>query len=114
MKSTRRTRGLHGCCTTAAGRATSWQYQFPKTSLKEYFFKRKLILFNETFAPMGEKKDQETLVVLWHEGKAGRRDFNIVTAYYHFMLALIAANEGKKTLTIFGDNCAAQNMNCTI
>ena len=39
----------------------------PKIPTKDYFFSRKVVLFNETFASPG--KDAPAMAVLWHEGE---------------------------------------------
>ena len=81
--------------------------QMPKIPTKEYFFSRKLILFNETFATPG--KDNEAICVLWHEGEAGRKAFNIANAYHAF--ANKKRNVGE--IIMFTDNCNSQNKNWT-
>ena len=50
----------------------------PKLKIKYYHFKRKLVLFNLTFAPPEGLDDYKALAVLWNEPEAGR---NIASAY---------------------------------
>ena len=49
----------------------------PKTPINDYYFSRKLVLFNETFPEPG--KNGKATCYIWHEGEAGRRAFNITS-----------------------------------
>ena len=74
---------------------------------KETIFTRNLNVFNETFAGLGSRKKYATI---WHEATAGRNDEDIASSYYSF----IKANRDAETITIWADNCTAQNKNWTL
>lgn len=78
----------------------------PKLSIKEAFFSRKLVLFNETFCDVS--KNGEAVCVLWHEGDAGRKAKNITTTYIHYVFKFCRDFE---EIILFADNCNAQNKN---
>lgn len=81
----------------------------PQICTKDYYFSRKLVLFNETFAPVGDfSKQQKTKCMLWHEGEAGRKAFNIANAYIAFLKEDAARAD---EVTFFTDNCNSQNKN---
>ncbi|KAL4720212.1 hypothetical protein ACJJTC_018658 [Scirpophaga incertulas] len=52
----------------------------PKLTVKECFFSRKLVLFNETFVSPG--KNQPAYCILWHEGESGRNAYNVASAKF--------------------------------
>lgn len=82
--------------------------QMPKVPSKDYFFSRKLVLFNETFACPG--KDNDAMCILWHEGEAGRKAFNVANAYNKF----VEEKRNAKEIILFLDNCNSQNKNWTL
>ncbi|CAH0403849.1 unnamed protein product [Chilo suppressalis] len=55
----------------------------PLLNSKDYFFSRKLILFNESFVPPG--KDKDAACVIWHEGESGRKVYNIASTYVYVL-----------------------------
>ncbi len=81
----------------------------PKLPSKDYYFSRKLVLFNETFAKPG-KTDPAAITVLWHEGEAGRKAFNITNSF----LAFLQLNRDFQEIVLYSDNCSAQNRNWTL
>ena len=76
----------------------------PKLDIKDYYFARKLVLFNETFAQPWKNGTAWTL--LWHEGIGGSTATDITSAYVTFI-----SNFGwnKKQIVFFADNCSSQN-----
>ena len=73
-------------------------------------FTPRLIAFNETFAPLekqGEKRAnrQKPLALLWHEATAGRDTEDTAANYWAFL----RQHRGKNKVTLFVDNCSAQN-----
>lgn len=84
----------------------------PKLDTKDYFFSRKLVLFNETFAPPAELAVQsKTKLIMWHEAEAGRKAYNIANAYLTFLKDDAAE---AATVTFVTDNCNSQNKNWTL
>ena len=81
--------------------------QMPKLECKDYFFSRKLVLFNETFCAPG--KNGPATCILWNEEEAGRKASDVANAYVHF-----ACSQQCSHLIIYADNCSSQNKNRTL
>lgn len=79
----------------------------PQLNNKDFFFSRKLNLFNETFAGIG-KGNKPATAMLWHEGESGRKAFDVATAYVLFIKMYC---RDYKTVILYADNCNAQNKN---
>lgn len=75
---------------------------------KTAIFTRRIIVFNETFAPVGGHGTP--LGYLWHEGIRGRNDEDISSTYIKFLSQLGDA----PSVIIWADNCTAQNKNWTL
>ena len=75
----------------------------PKLTSKEHVFVSRLVLFNETFASLDGNDD---LLILWHEGVAGRSAQVVATIY----LKCMEVTSDKKYL-FWADNCSGQNKN---
>lgn len=75
---------------------------------KEVIFIPRLIAFNESFVPVGQyTKSVKPLAVVWHEAIQGRKKEDLVSTFYAFLLR----NRDVPNITIWLDNCAAQNKN---
>lgn len=74
---------------------------------KEVIFTGRVIVFNESFVPVGKRRTARPLGVLWHEEVSGRKKEDIVSAFYAFFLK----NRDKESITIWLDNCSGQNKN---
>lgn len=81
----------------------------PKMSTKNSFFVSRMVVFNETFAPMGKNGgEQKNHCVLWNESITGRNAADVTSSY----LKIIINSKREVTEFIFwADNCAAQNKN---
>lgn len=79
----------------------------PQLNNKDFFFSRKLNLFNETFAGIG-KGNKPATAMLWHEGESGRKAHDVATAYVLFIKTYC---RDYKTVFFYADNCNAQNKN---
>ena len=81
--------------------------------MKKAIFTRRIVLFNETFAPLGGKQSlRDTIAVLWHEGIKGRNDEDLAST-----VTKVLKHEQNKELsefTFWVDNCSAQNKNWTL
>lgn len=80
---------------------------------KTVMFCPRLIVFNQSFVPLGDKKIHEvghTFAVLWHEGTSGRKKEDIVSCFRAFFIE----NRDLKHVILWLDNCAAQNKNWTL
>nr|CAI5858334.1 unnamed protein product [Callosobruchus analis] len=74
---------------------------------KEIIFIPRIIVFNESFVPVGKAKCTKPLAVLWHEGVAKRNKEEIISAFYAFF----RKNRDVEHITIWLDNSSAQNKN---
>nr|XP_053621942.1 uncharacterized protein LOC128681791 [Plodia interpunctella] len=77
---------------------------------KTVMFCPRLIVFNQSFVPVGDKRLHgvgKTLGVLWHEAIAGRKKEDIISCFQAFFLE----NRDYKHVILWLDNCAAQNKN---
>lgn len=75
---------------------------------KEIIFIPRIICFNESFVPLGKQtKNKKPVAVIWHEGIAGRSQGDIISAFNKFLLL----NRDATEITLWMDNCAAQNKN---
>lgn len=74
---------------------------------KKVIFSQRIIVFNETFAPLGSKQNLEPLAVLWHECVSGRKKEDLISTFHAFFLR----NRDAKFIVLWLDNCAAQNKN---
>ena len=52
--------------------------------LKQAIFCRRLVVFHQTFAPIGTF-DEKTVEVIWHEGISGRSAKDVASAYIKFV-----------------------------
>lgn len=78
----------------------------PKMELKQAFFTSRLVVFNETFAPLNN--GEKNLILLWHEGISGRGASDVASTFYKVIKN--APDEIDK-FVFWTDNCAAQNKN---
>ena len=79
-------------------------------SFKRCIFTKRIIAFNESFVPLGEKFINRGYAVLWHEATGGRKARDITSAFHRFILE----NKTKQKITIWLDNCSSQNKNWTL
>ena len=77
--------------------------------LKVAVFCKRIVLLNESFAPIGGAKvgKQKPTGVLWHEGIKGRSATDVASTYIKF----IRENRDIAHFTFWLDNCSAQNKN---
>ena len=83
--------------------------------VKDCFFTKGLVVFHQTFAPLGATKSKarakRTLAVLWHEGVSGIIAADLSSVYD---IALRHFSESFDNIVIWADNCAAQIKNWTL
>nr|CAI5863104.1 unnamed protein product [Callosobruchus analis] len=78
---------------------------------KEVIFTPRVIVFNESFVPVGAySKNFKPLAVIWHEGVRGRKKEDLISTFYAFFLN----NRDTQSITMWLDNCAAQNKNWSL
>lgn len=77
----------------------------PKMKNKNSFFVSRLIVMNETFAPLHIGKNK---CVLWHEAIAGRSAREVSSTYHKI---ITSSKPEVSTFTFWSDNCSAQNKN---
>lgn len=74
---------------------------------KEVIFTKRICVFNETFAPLGGSSNIPVFAALWHEGIIGRKKEQLISCFHSLLLFYRNAT----TVTIWCDNCTAQNKN---
>lgn len=77
--------------------------------IKDCFFTSRLVVFNETFAPLQPtcKSNSSSYCVVWHEGIADRSAQSIIDAIMTFM----KYERDSSHFIFWADNCSAQNKN---
>lgn len=74
----------------------------------QVMFTQRIIAFNESFVAVGKnQKHFGPVAVIWHEGLAGRKKEEIISAFHKYLLS----QRDVLSITIWLDNCAAQNKN---
>ena len=78
--------------------------------VKTVAFTKRIIAYNETFAPLGNKKivkEKSALpvAITWNQGKGNRSAQEICSTYFKFMCAF----RDVKNFIFWVDNCSAQN-----
>lgn len=75
---------------------------------KVVMFTRRLVVFNKSFLPLSPTdSNTKPLVLLWHEGIAGRKEEEIISVFYQFFLEY----RDKKRIVLWLDDSYAQNKN---
>jgi len=76
-------------------------------NFKAAIFTKRIIVFNESFVPLGPRSEIKPFATLWHDGISGRKQEDLVSCFYEFLLF----NKNTDKVTIWMDNCSAQNKN---
>lgn len=75
---------------------------------KRAIFTRRLSVYHESFVPVGKhQSSRKPFAAVWHEAISGRNKEDLISAYYAFFLYY----RDVETITIWMDNCSAQNKN---
>ena len=81
---------------------------------KVNIFTSRLVVFNETFSPVGSRKSKNKSLkdktFIWNESIAGRKDEDVTSTFQTFLKTQRDADH----LTIWLDNCSSQNKNRTL
>ncbi|XP_054263988.1 uncharacterized protein LOC128987257 [Macrosteles quadrilineatus] len=77
---------------------------------KQAVFTKRIVLFNESFVPIGKKPKIEPMACLWHEAISGRKKEDITSALHAFLFHYRDAKE----IHLWMDNCASQNKNWSL
>ena len=80
--------------------------------VKTCVFTRRLVLFHETFAPLGGKCRRKAVGVVWHEAVREHNAEDVASSYVKVMK--LAAYWDYKNFVFWTDNCGAQNKNWII
>lgn len=75
---------------------------------KKVVFCPRIIVFNESFVPVGKKQKIKPFACLWHECVSGRKKEDLVSTFHAFLLHM----RDRENIIIWLDNCAGQNKNC--
>lgn len=83
--------------------------QIPRLEgLKSVIFAQRLLVFNETFAPVGDyAKSYPVVACVWDEPTAGRTANEILSCFSR----IIENYKDKSKIVLWLDNCSAQNKN---
>lgn len=77
-------------------------------TFKSVIFCPRLTVYNQTFAPVGKiTRDVKPLAAIWHDGIAGRKQDDIMSCYYSFLLKF----RDIQSIHLWLDNCTSQNKN---
>lgn len=79
-------------------------------TFKEMIFTQRIVVYNESFVPLGKKPKSYPWAILWHEAIAGRSKDDLISTFYAFFLA----NRDTKHITVWLDNCSSQNKNWSL
>ena len=80
---------------------------------KSNIFTSRLVVFNETFSPVGSRKLNKTWkdkTFIWNESVAGRKDEDVTSTFHTFL----KTQRDAQHVTIWLDNCSSQNKNWTL
>ena len=82
--------------------------------IKTSLFTRRIIMFNQTIAPLGGKGsgDGKAIGFLWHEATQGRKDEDVASVVIKFLIT--SPYRDYKDIIIWCDNCSGQNKNWTL
>ena len=81
--------------------------QLVMSGLKKAIFCRRIVMFNELFAPLGGIKKDKSTGVLWHEGISGRTGEDLASVFIAFLRKLKNPQDCHK-MARWLDNCSAQ------
>jgi hypothetical protein len=76
-------------------------------TFKTVLFTRRIIAFNESFVPLGNKPVAKPVAVVWHEALSGRKKEDMISTFHAFM----QTQRDAKLITLWLDNCTGQNKN---
>ncbi|XP_031327380.1 uncharacterized protein LOC116160352 [Photinus pyralis] len=76
-------------------------------TFKTAIFTSRITVYNESFVPIGKKKNSKTFAAVWHDALFKRSKDEIISAFYQFVLMKRDAVK----ITLWLDNCSAQNKN---
>lgn len=74
---------------------------------KQVIFCQRIIVFNESFVPVGKKQQIKPFACLWHECISGRKKEDLISTFHAFLIAM----RDFENITIWLDNCSGQNKN---
>ena len=79
--------------------------------MKNVIFTRRIILFQETFAPLGgtPNEQKKPIGAIWHEGITGRCDEDLARTYTKVINHIDCQH-----FVFWANNCSAQNKNWTL
>lgn len=74
---------------------------------KSAIFTNRLTVYNESFVPVGKRKNNKPFAALWHDALFKRNKEELISTFYQFFLHKRDAVK----ITLWLDNCTAQNKN---
>ena len=80
--------------------------------IKKAIFTKRLTTFHMTFAPLGGRgRDGKPIGIIWNESISGRHDEDVTSTYIKYITDCM---RNRTQVTIWADNCSAQNKNWTL
>ncbi|CAG9818149.1 unnamed protein product [Phaedon cochleariae] len=79
----------------------------PRIMFKQVIFCQRIIVFNESFVPIGKKQQIRPFSCLWHECISGRKKEDLISTFHAFLIAM----RDFENITFWLDNCSGQNKN---
>ncbi|KAK4879048.1 hypothetical protein RN001_007194 [Aquatica leii] len=76
-------------------------------TFKSAIFTNRLTVYNESFAPVGKKRNSKPFAALWHEALIKRNKEELISTFYQFFIC----KRDVLKITLWLDNCTAQNKN---
>ena len=77
---------------------------------KQVLFTPRIIVFNESFIPIGNIKSNLPFAALWHEGVSGRKQADVISTFHAFL----SFARDYENVVIWADNCTSQNKNWSL
>lgn len=74
---------------------------------KSAIFTNRLTVYNESFVPVGKKRNSKPFAALWHEAMFKRNKEELISTFYQFFIS----KRDVLKITLWLDNCTAQNKN---
>ncbi|KAK4883794.1 hypothetical protein RN001_000065 [Aquatica leii] len=74
---------------------------------KSAIFTNRLTVYNESFVPVGKKRNSKPFAALWHEALFKRNKEELISTFYQFFIS----KRDVLKITLWFDNCTAQNKN---
>lgn len=76
-------------------------------TFKKVLFTQRMVVYHESFVPLGKKSKVNPFACIWHEGISGRNKEDITSTFH----ALFIRYRDIEKIVLWLDNCSSQNKN---